>query len=222
MSYPHPKRNFVPKAVLMKTGMRPVNAAKPKAAYNVVKRNRFNVVKASACWVWMPKNRVVDHVSKNISASVTLKRLDYIDAQGRFKSVMAWMDAQAQGRQECSKEKEESIEECSKSRKTKKIKLNVAAKIRVIKSKLLKETTACEELWQYGNWVEDHQNLFMVCYHLEMLLNWSTGSPCSDSNMLMRKVKILEGQAQVMISDAEEYLISEDPVKQGRMEEKKA
>ncbi|GJS59423.1 hypothetical protein Tco_0654207 [Tanacetum coccineum] len=79
MSYPHPKRNFVPKAVLMKTGMRPVNAAKPKAAYNAVKRNRFNDVKASACWVWMPKNRVVDHVSKNISASVTLKRLDYID-----------------------------------------------------------------------------------------------------------------------------------------------
>ncbi|GJZ54002.1 hypothetical protein Tco_0608887 [Tanacetum coccineum] len=83
MSYPHPKRNFVPKVVLMKTGMRPVNAAKPKAA--------FNAIKASACWVWMPKNRVVDHVSKNISASVTLKRLDYIDAQGRFKSVMAWV-----------------------------------------------------------------------------------------------------------------------------------
>ncbi|GJT34235.1 putative reverse transcriptase domain-containing protein [Tanacetum coccineum] len=39
----------------------------------------------------MPKNRVVDHVSKNTSASVTLKRLDYIDAQGRFKSVMAWV-----------------------------------------------------------------------------------------------------------------------------------
>ncbi|GJU17092.1 retrovirus-related pol polyprotein from transposon TNT 1-94 [Tanacetum coccineum] len=140
MSYPHPKRNFVPKAVLMKTGMRPVNAAKPKAAYNAVKRNRFNVVKASACWVWMPKNRVVDHVSKNISASVTLKRLDYIDAQGRFKtlkrldyidaqgrfkSVMAWMDAQIQVRQECSKEKEESREECSKSKKTKKMNPNV-------------------------------------------------------------------------------------------------
>ncbi|GJV64116.1 hypothetical protein Tco_1474944 [Tanacetum coccineum] len=97
MSYPHPhpNRNFVPKAVLMKTGMRPVNASKPKAAYNVVKRN---------------------------SASVTLKRLDYIDAQGRFKSVMAWMDAQAQGREECNKEKEDSREECSKSTKTKKMK----------------------------------------------------------------------------------------------------
>ncbi|GKB30992.1 hypothetical protein Tco_0870393 [Tanacetum coccineum] len=164
MSYPHPKRNFVPKAVLMKTGMRPVNAAKPKAAYNVVKRNRFNDVKAPACWVWMPKNRVVDHVSKNISASVTLKRLDYIYAQGRFKSVMAWMDAQAQGRQECSKEKEESREEYSKSRNTKKMKcleessrqrkqrfnsrnlmiwrVKAAAKIRVIQVKAVEETTA--------------------------------------------------------------------------------
>ncbi|GJZ96456.1 hypothetical protein Tco_0668790 [Tanacetum coccineum] len=47
MSYSHPKRNFVPIAFLMNTGMRPVNAAKPKAAYNIVKRNRFNVVKAS-------------------------------------------------------------------------------------------------------------------------------------------------------------------------------
>ncbi|GKF61864.1 hypothetical protein Tco_0181918, partial [Tanacetum coccineum] len=33
------------------------------------------------------------------------------------------MDAQTQGRQECNKEKEESREECSKSRKTKKMKL---------------------------------------------------------------------------------------------------
>ncbi|GJX90478.1 ribonuclease H-like domain-containing protein [Tanacetum coccineum] len=75
MSYPHPKRNIVPKAVLMKTSMRPLNAARPrvrvnaakqKAAYNVVKGNRFNAVKLSACWVWMPKNRVVDHVSQNI------------------------------------------------------------------------------------------------------------------------------------------------------------
>ncbi|GJW52549.1 hypothetical protein Tco_0096634 [Tanacetum coccineum] len=58
MSYPHPKRNFVPKAVLMKTGMRPLNAARPgvgvnaakqKAAYNAIKENKFNVVKASAC-----------------------------------------------------------------------------------------------------------------------------------------------------------------------------
>ncbi|GJW32989.1 hypothetical protein Tco_0053021 [Tanacetum coccineum] len=80
--------------------------------------------------------RVVDHVSKNISASVTLKRLDYIDAQGRFKSVMAWIDAQIQGRQECSKEKEGSREECSKSRKTKKMNYYCWLKITAVGEKV--------------------------------------------------------------------------------------
>ncbi|GKC45660.1 hypothetical protein Tco_1063382 [Tanacetum coccineum] len=56
-----------------------MNAAKPKAVHNAVK--------ASACWVWKPKNRVIDHVSKYNNASITLKRFDYIDTQGRFK----WM-----------------------------------------------------------------------------------------------------------------------------------
>ncbi|GJV65860.1 putative ribonuclease H-like domain-containing protein [Tanacetum coccineum] len=79
ITHPNPKRNFVPKAVLMKTRMRPVNAAKPKAAYNAVKRNRTKnptvglkvptakptvaaakgnkgkAVKASARWIWKPK-----------------------------------------------------------------------------------------------------------------------------------------------------------------------
>ncbi|GKD45590.1 hypothetical protein Tco_1270235 [Tanacetum coccineum] len=104
MIHSNPRRNMIPQAVLMRSGIKTVNTAKPKDAHNAVKRNMFNAVKASGCWVWMTKNRVVDHVSKNISASVTLKRLDYIDAQGRFKSVMAWMDAQTQGRHEHNQE----------------------------------------------------------------------------------------------------------------------
>ncbi|GJZ76361.1 ribonuclease H-like domain-containing protein [Tanacetum coccineum] len=67
------------------------NIARPKAVVNVVKGNSFNVVKASACWVWKPKHKVLDHVSKHNSASITLKKFDYIDAQGRSKSVMAWV-----------------------------------------------------------------------------------------------------------------------------------
>ncbi|GJV79070.1 hypothetical protein Tco_1514940 [Tanacetum coccineum] len=42
-----------------------VNTAKPKDTHNAVKRNRFNTVKASTCWVWMPKNKVIDHGSNN-------------------------------------------------------------------------------------------------------------------------------------------------------------
>ncbi|GJZ41566.1 hypothetical protein Tco_0588452, partial [Tanacetum coccineum] len=81
MTHFNPRRNMIPQVVLMRSGIKAVNTAKPKDAHNVVKRNRFNTVKASACWVWMPKNRVIDHVSKNNSASVTLKRFDYIGAQ---------------------------------------------------------------------------------------------------------------------------------------------
>ncbi|GKF64010.1 hypothetical protein Tco_0187458 [Tanacetum coccineum] len=51
-----------------------VNAARPKALLNVVKGNQVNVVKALACWVWKLKTRVIEHVSKNNSASTILKR----------------------------------------------------------------------------------------------------------------------------------------------------
>ncbi|GKA80950.1 ribonuclease H-like domain-containing protein [Tanacetum coccineum] len=37
------------------------NTARPKAVVNVVKGNNFNAVKASACWVWKPKHKVLDH-----------------------------------------------------------------------------------------------------------------------------------------------------------------
>ncbi|GJX62534.1 hypothetical protein Tco_0295434 [Tanacetum coccineum] len=68
-----------------------VNTASPKAAntarphsavVNVVRDNQENVVKASRCWVWRP--------TKLDSASITLKKHNYIDARGRSKSVMAW------------------------------------------------------------------------------------------------------------------------------------
>ncbi|GJS98610.1 uncharacterized mitochondrial protein-like protein [Tanacetum coccineum] len=37
------------------------NTARLKAVVNAVKGNNFNVVKASACWVWKPKHKVLDH-----------------------------------------------------------------------------------------------------------------------------------------------------------------
>ncbi|GJS81932.1 putative ribonuclease H-like domain-containing protein [Tanacetum coccineum] len=38
-----------------------VNAARPKAVLNAVKGKHVNAVKASACWVWKPKTKVIDH-----------------------------------------------------------------------------------------------------------------------------------------------------------------
>ncbi|GKF20151.1 hypothetical protein Tco_0068789 [Tanacetum coccineum] len=166
-SHPHPKRNFVPKAVLMKSSLktlntirkkssrvavsvstaRPINTAYPRSivnctrpASNVFKRahshvirpfnkfitnkksnfnekvntvrgnvtavrpkavvsdnkgNEANAIKASVYWVWRPKQKVIDHVSKYNSASMTFKRFNYVDAQGRSKSVMAWVPKKA-------------------------------------------------------------------------------------------------------------------------------
>ncbi|GJY52239.1 hypothetical protein Tco_0443086, partial [Tanacetum coccineum] len=61
-----------------------VNVVRPKAVVNIVKGNNVNAVKASACWVWKPKTNVLDHVSKHNSASITLKKFDYVDAQGNM------------------------------------------------------------------------------------------------------------------------------------------
>ncbi|GKD75270.1 putative ribonuclease H-like domain-containing protein [Tanacetum coccineum] len=68
-----------------------INTARPKAVVNAVKGNNFNDVKALACWVWKPKHKVLDHVSKYNSASITLKKFDYVDAQGRSKYMIGHM-----------------------------------------------------------------------------------------------------------------------------------
>ncbi|GJV31144.1 retrovirus-related pol polyprotein from transposon TNT 1-94 [Tanacetum coccineum] len=38
-----------------------VNTARPKAVLSAVKGNKGNAVKASACWVWRPKHKILDH-----------------------------------------------------------------------------------------------------------------------------------------------------------------
>ncbi|GKF14859.1 hypothetical protein Tco_0056321, partial [Tanacetum coccineum] len=38
-----------------------VNTARPKAVLSAVKGNKGNAVKASTCWVWRPKYKVLDH-----------------------------------------------------------------------------------------------------------------------------------------------------------------
>ncbi|GJZ39230.1 ribonuclease H-like domain-containing protein [Tanacetum coccineum] len=69
-----------------------INTTRPKvvkiartnsAVVNVVKVNQANAIKTSACWVWRS--------TKPDSASITLKKHNYIDARDRSKSVMAWV-----------------------------------------------------------------------------------------------------------------------------------
>ncbi|GJU07931.1 putative ribonuclease H-like domain-containing protein [Tanacetum coccineum] len=56
-------RTAVNNAGPMKNGTR-VNTARPKAVLSVVKGNKGNVVKASACWVWRLKHKVLDYETK--------------------------------------------------------------------------------------------------------------------------------------------------------------
>ncbi|GJU27723.1 putative ribonuclease H-like domain-containing protein [Tanacetum coccineum] len=88
LTHPHPKRNFVPIAVVTKYGIVPVNAAKqsspraaasiintarvnnvttvgPKAVVSAAVGNGENAVKSSACWIWRPTGNVIDHTSKD-------------------------------------------------------------------------------------------------------------------------------------------------------------
>nr|GEX93330.1 reverse transcriptase domain-containing protein [Tanacetum cinerariifolium] len=62
---------------------RHVNTARPKAVIN--RRNWVNDVKASACWVWKPV--------KSNSASIILKKYDYVHVRGRSRfDVVIGMD----------------------------------------------------------------------------------------------------------------------------------
>ncbi|GJR30870.1 hypothetical protein Tco_1107102 [Tanacetum coccineum] len=57
-----------------------VNTARPHSSVvNDVRFNQANAIKASSCWVWRP--------TKLDSASITLKKHNYIDARGRYKSI---------------------------------------------------------------------------------------------------------------------------------------
>ncbi|GKC84465.1 hypothetical protein Tco_1140182 [Tanacetum coccineum] len=76
MTYPCPKKNMVTRAVLMKSGLvsvnnaRQVNIARQVNMVNTIKDKNVNAarpkavvnaVKASTCWVWKPKTKVLDH-----------------------------------------------------------------------------------------------------------------------------------------------------------------
>ncbi|GJZ50031.1 hypothetical protein Tco_0604221, partial [Tanacetum coccineum] len=66
-----------------------VNIAKGKRLTSAVGEQGIDTVKSKACWVWRPKHKVLDLVSKN-SGSYICKKFDYVDPTGRVKSVMAW------------------------------------------------------------------------------------------------------------------------------------
>nr|GEX61953.1 copia protein [Tanacetum cinerariifolium] len=84
-----PKRPFHQQTVLKNrylvntAKVKSVNTAKRKSMTSVVGKQGTNAVKSLVCWVWRPKIKVQDHVSKN-SRSYICKRFDYVDPEGRL------------------------------------------------------------------------------------------------------------------------------------------
>ncbi|GKC92595.1 hypothetical protein Tco_1158037 [Tanacetum coccineum] len=69
---------------------RSVNSVKDTRVHTARPKTEVNTVKASASWVWKPTARNIDHVANQIMHHKTLTRYDYVDAYGRFKTVLAW------------------------------------------------------------------------------------------------------------------------------------
>nr|GEV98869.1 retrovirus-related Pol polyprotein from transposon TNT 1-94 [Tanacetum cinerariifolium] len=61
-----------------------VTTAGPKAVVNAAEGKKGNADKSSACWIWKPKEKLINHTSKD-SGSYTLKRFNYVDPNGRLK-----------------------------------------------------------------------------------------------------------------------------------------
>nr|GFB04672.1 hypothetical protein [Tanacetum cinerariifolium] len=91
---PHfPKRRYFNQRSATKTNTfsRKINNAKgknvttatPKAVVNAAEGKKETAVKSSACWIWRPKAKLIDHNSKD-SGSYTLKRFNNVDPNGRL------------------------------------------------------------------------------------------------------------------------------------------
>ncbi|GJW70526.1 putative ribonuclease H-like domain-containing protein [Tanacetum coccineum] len=83
-----PTRRPVHKETTLKNGnlkTNSVNTVKTKRVTSVIGKKGVNAVKPSTCWVWRPKIKGIDHVSK-ASGSYICKRFDYVDPTGRLNS----------------------------------------------------------------------------------------------------------------------------------------
>nr|GEU71995.1 hypothetical protein [Tanacetum cinerariifolium] len=94
---PRPVKHVVNKAhtpirrpINHKTAIKNSNFNKKVTTVKVNQDVKGKADKDSSNWVWKPKCKVLDHVSRLTSTLMILKKFDYTDALGRSKSVMAW------------------------------------------------------------------------------------------------------------------------------------
>ncbi|GKE52251.1 putative ribonuclease H-like domain-containing protein [Tanacetum coccineum] len=90
-----PMKNVINNAY--STARRPnavVDTTRPKAVLSAVKRNKGNAIKASACWVWRPKHKVLDnetdpilHIMKKLMEDLLhLEKEGKITGKGKIRT----------------------------------------------------------------------------------------------------------------------------------------
>nr|GEU81203.1 retrovirus-related Pol polyprotein from transposon TNT 1-94 [Tanacetum cinerariifolium] len=62
------------------------NSVKSVELVNAAEGKKEYVVKSSACWIWIPTGKLIDHTYKD-SGSYTLKRFNYVDQNGRLNAA---------------------------------------------------------------------------------------------------------------------------------------
>ncbi|GJU56061.1 putative ribonuclease H-like domain-containing protein [Tanacetum coccineum] len=69
-----------------------VTTVRPEVVVSTAEGKRETAIKSSACWIWRPTGKVIDHISKD-SGSYMPKIFDYVDPQGRLKSDQGIFDS---------------------------------------------------------------------------------------------------------------------------------
>ncbi|GJY16461.1 hypothetical protein Tco_0386883 [Tanacetum coccineum] len=131
-SHPSAHKHMAPRAVLMKTGLKPFSTARSfntfRPSYTAHPKSTIHCARPRTYFQNQAQSTVHRPFSKRTAFTKRCfnQRFDtgrpFRSTVNNVKASACWIDAQAQGRQECGKEKEESREECNKSRKTKKMK----------------------------------------------------------------------------------------------------
>ncbi|GJZ45292.1 putative ribonuclease H-like domain-containing protein [Tanacetum coccineum] len=184
-----------------------VNTAKGKRVTSVVGEQGINAVKSKACWVWRPKIKVLDHVSKN-NGSYICKQFDYVDP-----TVLNQVGDEAVHKE--LGDRMERAATTASSFKTEQDSGGYTPGSDEGSKKLNELTELCTKLSEKVTSLEQDLKQTKQVYGKAL-------------TKLVKKVKHLEDQlksttkrrkAKVVISDEEEDLVSEDPSKQGRMSE---
>ncbi|GJR36869.1 ribonuclease H-like domain-containing protein [Tanacetum coccineum] len=172
----------------------PINTVKGKRMTCAIEEQRINVVKPTTYCAWKPKIKMINHVYMN-TGSCICKQFNYVDPTGYIKSCIVGFN--------------EDFDENFEDR--------MDGLLVVLNS----------PFFTVNSWLIQDQTVLALAIPGQTATGKESSNPFMagslpktiNSNNVDEESQKIGRQAQVMISDAEEYLISEDPVKQGRMEE---